>query len=73
MLGVGRDVCGSPSPTPCQGRVTQSRLHRTLFRWALNISREGESTASLGSLGQGSVTLRVKVQARQQEECRLTI
>jgi len=26
----------------------------------LNISREGDSTASLGSLGQGSITLRGK-------------
>ena len=32
----------------------------TLSRWVLNISREGDSTASLGSLGQGSITLRGK-------------
>ena len=57
---VGRDLCGSPSPTPCPSRVTQSRLHRTLCRRGWNISREGDSTASLGSLGQGSVTLRGK-------------
>jgi len=44
---------------PCQSRVTQSRLHRTLSRWILNISR-GDSTAPLGSLFQCSVTLRVK-------------
>jgi len=31
-----------------------------LPRWVWNISREGDSTASLGSLGQGSVTLRGK-------------
>ena len=60
MVGVGRDLCGSSSPTPCQSRVTQSRLHRTLSRRGLNISREGDSTTSLGSLGQGSVTLRGK-------------
>ena len=60
MLGVGRDLCGSPSPTPCPSRVTQSRMHRTLSRRVWNISREGDSTASLGSLGQGSVTLRGK-------------
>ena len=59
-VGVGRDLCGSPSPTPCWSRVTQSRLHRTLFRRGLNISREGDSTTSLGCLGQGSVTLIVK-------------
>jgi len=60
MVGVGRDLWGSPSPTPCPSRVTQSRLHRTLSRRVLNISREGDSTDSLGSLGQGSVTLRGK-------------
>ena len=31
-----------------------------MSRRVLNISREGDSTASLGSLGQGSVTLRGK-------------
>jgi len=60
MFGVGRDLCGSPSPTPCPSRVTQSRLHRTLSRWVLDISREGDSTASLGSLFQCSITLRMK-------------
>ena len=39
---------------PCQSRVTYSRLHRTLSRQVLNISREGDSTTSLGSLFQGS-------------------
>ena len=59
----GRDwkgPLGSPSPTACPSRVTQSRLHSTASRRGLKISREGDSTASLGSLGQGSVTLRVK-------------
>ena len=60
MVGVGRDLCGSPSPTPCPSRVTYSRLQRTLSRRGWNISREGDSTASLGSLGQCSVTLRGK-------------
>ena len=45
---------------PCPSRVTQSRLHSTLSRRGWNISREGDSTTSLGSLGQGSVTLRRK-------------
>jgi len=44
----------------CQSRVTYSRLHRNASRWVLNISREGDSTTSLGSLFQCSVTLRVK-------------
>jgi len=29
MAGVGRALCGSPSPAPCRSRVTHSRLHRT--------------------------------------------
>ena len=52
---------GQPAQPSCQSRITQSRLQRTLSRQVLNISREGDSTASLGSLGQGSVTLRVKL------------
>ena len=44
----------------CRSRVTYSRLHRTASRRVLNISREGDSTTSLGSLFQCSVTLRVK-------------
>jgi len=47
-------------PNPCPSRVTQSRLHSTAGRRGWNISREGDSTTSLGSLGQGSVTLRGK-------------
>ena len=46
--------------TPHRSRVTYSRLHRTLSRRVLNISREGDSTTSLGSLFQCSVTLRGK-------------
>ena len=60
MFGVGRDLWGLSSPTPCRSRVTQSKLHRTLSRRVLNISREGDSITSLGSLFQGSVTLRGK-------------
>ena len=58
--GVGRALCGSPSPTPCPSRITHSRMHSTTSRRGWNISREGDSTASLGSLGQGSVILRGK-------------
>ena len=46
---------GHPVQPPCRSRVTQSRLHRTLSRRGLNISREGDSTTSLSSLFQGSV------------------
>jgi len=50
MVRVGRDLCGSSSPTPCRSRVTQGRLHRTLSSWVLNfISREEDSTTSLAS------------------------
>jgi len=52
--------CGYSSPTPCRSRVTYSRPQRTLSRWVLNISREGDSTTSLGSLFQCSVILRGK-------------
>ena len=46
---------------PCQSRVTYSRLHRTVFRWVLNICREGESTTFLENLFQCYVTLKVKI------------
>ena len=45
----------------CRSRATYSSLHRTLSRRVLNISREGDSTTSLGSLFQCSVTLRRRV------------
>jgi len=45
---------------PCQSRVAYSRLHRTLSRRVFYISREGDSTTSLGNLFQVSVTLTVK-------------
>jgi len=57
---VGRDLCGSSGPTPCRSRGTYSRLHGTVSRWVLNISREGDSTTSLGNLFQGFACLRVK-------------
>ena len=59
IVGAGRDLCGSP----CQSRVTQSRLHRILSRRVLNISREGDSTTSLGSLFQCSRTFILVVTA----------
>jgi len=59
MVGVGRDLYGSSSPALPQKQGHYSRLHRTFSRQGLNISR-GESTASLGSLFQRSVTLSVK-------------
>jgi len=59
MLGCGLEgtSVGHPVQPSCRRRVTQSRLHKTLSRRVLNISREGDSTTTLGSLCQGSVTL----------------
>ena len=58
-IGVGKDLWVSSNPTPLQKQVLQSRLHRKQSRWILNISREGNSTASLGSLFQCTVIVRV--------------
>jgi len=60
ILGVGRDLWLSPSPNPLpkQGHQQQAAQHHV--QAGLNISREGDSTAPLGSLCQGSVTLRGK-------------
>ena len=64
MVWVGRDhrITESQNSRGWKGPlwVTQSRLHRTPSRRGWNISREGDSTASLGSLFQCSVTLRGK-------------
>jgi len=60
MVGVRMDLCGSPSPTPCPSRLTQSRLHSTASRRGWNISKEGDSTTSLRSLCQDSFSLRGK-------------
>ena len=58
--GLEGTSVGHPAQPSRRSRVTYSRPQRTLSRWVLNISREGDSTTSLGSLGQGSVTLRGK-------------
>lgn len=53
-----KDLQRSSSSTALLKQVPQSIFHRKSSIWVLNISR-GESTAFLGSLVQGSATLRV--------------
>ena len=45
VIGVGRDLWDS---SPVLKQVPYSRLHRRVSRWVLNISREGDSTISIG-------------------------
>jgi len=46
MVGVGRALCGSPSPAPCPSRVTQSRLHSTASRCCSSRQETVRSRAS---------------------------
>jgi len=52
MVRVGRDLCGSPSPTPCPSRITQSRLHSTVAR-GVGTSPEKETPQPSGQPGPG--------------------
>ena len=45
---------------PCSGRAAESWLPRTMAKQLLNISKNGESTTSLGNLCQCLVTLTLK-------------
>lgn len=47
MAAAGRDLQGSPDPTPCSSRDTQSQLPRTMPRQILNSSKNGDSITSL--------------------------
>jgi len=47
-------------PTPLPKQVPYNRLHRKASRRVFNISREADSTVSLGNLIQCSVTHKVK-------------
>ena len=59
--GLAGTSVGHLVQPPCRSRVTYSRLHRTSSRWVLNISREGESPSSLGSLFQCSIQTELRV------------
>lgn len=50
MAEAGRYLWRLLSPPPCSGRVTWSRLPRTMSIWIFNISKEGDAITSLGNL-----------------------
>ena len=52
IIRVGRDLRRSPSSTPLLKQDPYARLPGKASRQVLNVSREGDSTASLGSLFQ---------------------
>jgi len=60
IIGTGRNFWESPNPTLLLKQVHCSRLYRKASSWVLNISREDDSSTSLGSLFQFSVTRTVK-------------
>lgn len=56
IIKVGRDLCRTSGPAfPCSVRAAWSQLLRTISRWILSISEDGDATDSLGYLCQGSV------------------
>lgn len=55
---VGRDLRRLSSPTDC--RVNYSRLPRVMSSWILNISKDNNSTTSLGNTFHCSTPLTVK-------------
>jgi len=57
---VGWDLWKSLSPSPAQSRVNHSRLLRAMSGWVMNISKDGDSAASLGDLLQCLASLPVK-------------
>lgn len=56
IMRVGRDFWRPPSPTPLLKKIPNRMLHRKASRWAMNISWKGNSSNSMGSLFQCSVT-----------------
>ena len=60
IIRVGRGLWRPSSPTPLLKQAPYSRSHRQASRWILNISRQGDSTTSLGRLFQSTTTLAAK-------------
>lgn len=52
-----RQLWGLSGPTPCSSRATQSQLPSAVSKRLLSMSKVGDSTTSLGTLCQSSVTL----------------
>jgi len=59
VVEIGRDIWRSSGPIPCSSRVSCSRFLRSLTSQILSISKDGDSTTSLGNPFQYSVTLTV--------------
>lgn len=59
MAEVGRDLWRCSGPTPEQAGPRTARLLRATFSQHLSISKDGDSTTSLGSLCQCLITLTV--------------
>jgi len=60
IAGVARVLKRSSSQTPLLKQIPCNISHEYAFRWALNISIEGDSTNSLGNLFQCSVAFTIK-------------
>lgn len=60
IVGSGRELWKSQSPTHLLKQLPYSGLHRKASWQVLNFSRKGNSTISLGSLFQCSVTIKIK-------------
>ena len=60
MVDVGRDLGGHLVQAPCSTRATSIHLPTTVSRQLWSLSKDGDSTASLGNLCQCLVTPIVK-------------
>lgn len=56
MAVIGKDLWRWAGPAPCSSKATRCWLPRSMPRQLLNDSEDGDSTASLGTLLQCSVT-----------------